>query len=41
MERSEKKLAELAMILNGGRERDIAERIRLLRSEDVELLALE
>jgi len=33
MERSEKKLAELAMILNGGRERDIAERIRLLRSE--------
>lgn len=45
MEHSEKKLAALDTILNGGKEREIAERIRLLRSEEpfggaLKLLAL-
>ncbi|MCU0459263.1 MAG: hypothetical protein MUE37_09290 [Bacteroidales bacterium] len=34
MEHSEKKLAGLGTILNGGKEKEIAERIRLLRSEE-------
>lgn len=34
MEHSEKKLAGLGIILNGGKEGEIAERIRLLRSEE-------
>jgi hypothetical protein len=33
MERSEKKLAELGKVLNGGKKRDIEARISLLRSE--------
>jgi len=34
MEKSDKRLAELERILNGGNDRDINERIRLLRSEE-------
>jgi hypothetical protein len=34
MEKSEKRLAELERILNGGTEREINERIKLLRSEE-------
>jgi len=34
MERSEKRLAELEMIMKSGSEREINERIKLLRSED-------